>query len=243
MQNSFLIVCFFYNAEPFIEKCVGSIISQDYKNYRVLFVDDASTDIGFELIDNDGRFIKIKNKENKGLLYNYTTYLPLYANEDDIIVVLDGDDSLYGNKVLSYLNDFYNEHGCMVTYGQSLWTDGRRGFARPYTEQEFNNLRRTQFLASHLRTFKYLCFKELMNQDSNFDSFKDKNGNFYMMAGDVATMYPIMEIAGFEKVKYIDKILYLYNIHNPISDHIKNQQLQWDINNEINNKKPFIKCF
>ena len=47
------------------------------------------------------------------------------------------------------------------------------------------------------------------------------------------------KIAGFERVKYIDKILYLYNIHNPISDHMKNQQLQWDINNEINNKKKF----
>jgi glycosyltransferase involved in cell wall biosynthesis len=237
MQNKFLILCFFHNAAEYIEKCIGSIISQDYQNYRVLFVDDASTDNGFDLIDDNERFIKIKNQENKGLLYNYATYLPIHANEDDIIIVLDGDDSLYGNKVLSYLNDFYNEHNCLVTYGQSLWTDGRKGFARPYTQQEFNNLRKTQFLASHLRTFKYECFNELMNQDPNFDCFKDKNGNFYMMAGDVATMYPIMEIAGFEKVKYIDKILYLYNIHNPISDHVKNQQLQWDINNEINNKK------
>jgi glycosyltransferase involved in cell wall biosynthesis len=240
MKNNFLIVCFFYNAAEYIEKCIGSIISQDYQNYRVLFVDDASTDNGFDLIDDDERFIKIKNQDNKGLLYNYATYLPLYANEDDIIIVLDGDDSLYGNKVLSYLNNFYNENDCLVTYGQSIWTDGRKGFARPYTESEFINLRKTQFLASHLRTFKYICFKEMMIQDSNFDCFKDKNDNFYMMAGDVATMYPIMEIAGFEKVKYIDKILYLYNIQNPISDHMKNQQLQWDINNEINNKKKFI---
>jgi len=243
MKNNFLIVCFFYNAESYIERCVGSILTQDYQNYRVLFVDDASTDNGFDLIDDDKKFIKIKNQENKGLLYNYATYLPMYANEGDIIIVVDGDDALQGNKVLSYLNDFYNEHNCLVTYGQSLWTDGRKGFARPYTEQEFNNLRRTQFLASHLRTFKYTCFKELMNQDPNFDCFKDKNGNFYMMAGDVATMYPIMEIAGFNSVKYIDKILHLYNFHNPISDHMKNQQLQWYINNEINNKKQFTKCF
>lgn len=243
MENNFLIVSFFYNSESFIERCVGSILTQDYQNYRVLFVDDASNDNGFDLIDDDKRFIKIKNQENKGLLYNYATYLPIYANEDDIIIVLDGDDALQGNKVLSYLNDFYNEHNCLVTYGQSVWTDGRKGFARPYTEQEFKNLRKNQFLASHLRTFKYKCFKEIMNQDSNFDCFKDKNGNFYMMAGDVATMYPIMEIAGFKNIRYIDKVLHLYNIHNPISDHIKNQQLQWDINNEINNKKQFIKCF
>jgi glycosyltransferase involved in cell wall biosynthesis len=219
MQNKFLIVCFFHNAAEYIEKCVGSIMSQDYQNYRVLFVDDASTDNTIDLIDNNEKFIKIKNQENKGLLYNYVTYLPTYANDDDIIIVLDGDDSLYGNKVLSYLNNFYNENNCLVTYGQSLWTDGRKGFARQYTEQEFNNLSKNQFLASHLRTFKYTCFKELTNQDQNFDSFKDKNGNFYMMSGDVATMYPIMEIAGFEKVKYIDKIFYEdYDIINKIKN-------------------------
>jgi glycosyltransferase involved in cell wall biosynthesis len=48
MQNKFLILVCFYNAAPFIERCVGSIISQDYKNYRVIFVDDAS--IGIILI-------------------------------------------------------------------------------------------------------------------------------------------------------------------------------------------------
>lgn len=243
MQNRFIIVCFFYNAAPFIEKCIGSILSQDYKNYKVIFVDDASTDNSMDLIDDNDKFIKIKNQENKGLLYNYANYLPLYANEDDIVIVLDGDDSLHGNKVLSYLNDYYNDNDCLVTYGQSLWTDGRKGFARPYTEQEFNNLRKNQFLASHLRTFKYKSFRELINQDPNFNCFKDKNDNFYMMSGDVATMYPIMEISGYKKVKYIDKILYIYNIGNPISDHVKNQQLQWSINDEINSKTKFKQIY
>jgi glycosyltransferase involved in cell wall biosynthesis len=240
MNNHFLIICCFYNASEFIERCVASILYQNYSNYTVLFIDDASTDKSLDLIPNNSKFIKIRNEENKGLLYNYVTYLPIYANQNDIVVVVDGDDALYDLNVLTFLNNYYNEHNCLVTYGQSLWTDGRKGFARPYKEQEFNNLRKNQFLASHLRTFKYTCFKELTNQDPNFDCFKDNNGNFYMMAGDVATMYPIMEIAGFERVKYIDKILYLYNIQNPISDHMKNQQLQWDINNEINNKKNFI---
>jgi glycosyltransferase involved in cell wall biosynthesis len=239
MQNSFLIVSAFYNASSFIERCVGSIVSQDYDNYRVLFIDDASTDDSFELIDEYDKFIKIKNTENKGLLHNYSTYVPMYANENDIIVVVDGDDALHGNKSLSYLNDFYNEHDCMVTYGQSLWTDGRKGFARPYTELEFSNLRKTQFIASHLRTFKYECFKEIYNQDPDLNCFKDDNGNFLKAAPDVAIMFPVMEIAGFERVKYIDKILHLYNFHNPLSEHNVHQQLQWDCHSIISNKKSF----
>jgi glycosyltransferase involved in cell wall biosynthesis len=243
MENKFLIVSCFYNAAPFIERCVGSIACQDYQNYRVLFVDDASTDNGFDLIDDDERFIKIKNQENKGLLYNYATYLPMYANEDDIIVVVDGDDALHGNKSISYLNDFYNQNACMATYGQSVWTDGRKGFARPYTEQEFNNLRKTQFIASHLRTFKYQCFKEIYNQDPQLDCFKDKNGEYLKAAPDVAIMFPVMEIAGFERVKYIDKILHLYNFHNPLSEHNVHQQLQWDCHSIVSSKKPFKICF
>ena len=74
---------------------------------------------------------------------------------------------------------------------------------------EFKNLRKTQFIASHLRTFKYQCFKEIYNQDSQLDCFKDKNGEYLKAAPDVAIMFPVMEIAGFERVKYIDKILHL----------------------------------
>ncbi len=243
MQNNFLIVSAFYNAAPFIERCVGSIISQDYSNYRVLFIDDASTDGSFDLIDEYDKFIKIKNNENKGLLYNYAKYVPMYANEDDIIVVVDGDDALHGNKSLSYLNDFYNEQNCLVTYGQSIWTDGRKGFARPYTEQEFKNLRKSPFIASHLRTFKYQCFKEIYNQDHELDCFKDNKGEFLKAAPDVAIMFAVMEIAGFERVKYIDKILHLYNFHNPLSEHNVHQQLQWDCHKIISNKKPFKKCY
>lgn len=242
-MNKFIIFCCFYNASDYIERCIGSILSQNYENYQVMFVDDNSTDGSFDLIDDNEKFIKIRNTENKGLLYNYMVHLPLYAKTNDIVIVLDGDDALYGKTVLSYLNDYYNDNDCLMTYGQSIWTNGNRGFARPYTQSEFNNLRKVQYLASHLRTFKFICFEELMKQDPDFDCFKDEKGKLFMMAGDVATMFPMMEIAGFEKVKYIDKILYLYNINNPISDHIKDQRLQWNINDQINKKKRFKQIF
>jgi len=238
-MNSFLIISCFYNASEFIERCVGSILSQDYQNYRVLFVDDASTDGSLDLIDDDERFIKIRNEQNKGLLYNFATYLPKYAKAEDIIIVLDGDDALYNSKSLLKLDQFYQETSCLVSYGQSMWTNGKKGFARAYTKEEFKNLRKGPFICSHLRSFKYELFIEMINQDPNFDCYKDEKGNFLMMAGDVAVMYPILEIAGFENVKYNDNILYLYNFSNPISDHVKNQQLQWDCHRIISNKTPF----
>jgi hypothetical protein len=70
---------------------------------------------------------------------------------------------------------------------------------------------------------------------------KDSNSGFYKTTYDVAIMFPLLEMAGAEKVAFNDTILYIYNRNNPISDDKVNQQLQWDIHAEISNKKPFNK--
>jgi glycosyltransferase involved in cell wall biosynthesis len=243
MQNKFLILVCFYNAAPFIERCVGSIMSQDYKNYRVIFVDDASTDATLDLIDDNDKFIKIRNEVNLTALENLHNCIMNHSNDDEIIVILDGDDAFYGNKVLSYLNDYYNENNCLITYGQAVWTDGRNGFARQYTIEQFNNLRNSPWMVSHLRTFRSSVYKEIEKQDPDFSCMKDKDGNFYRITYDVAMMYPIMEISGYDKVKFIEKVLYLYNINNPISDHVLNQRLQTEVHIEINNKPKFKQIY
>ncbi len=61
------------------------------------------------------------------------------------------------------------------------------------------------------------------------------------MTCDVAMMYPIMEICGYEKVAFNDKVLYIYNDSNPISDVRVDMRLQIEINNEINLKPKFNK--
>ena len=43
-NNKFVVVVPVYNAENFIEKCINSIISQDYDNYKLVVIDDCSTD-------------------------------------------------------------------------------------------------------------------------------------------------------------------------------------------------------
>ena len=39
-----------YNSAPYLEKCLTSILTQTYKNIRVVIVDDASTDGSGEII-------------------------------------------------------------------------------------------------------------------------------------------------------------------------------------------------
>jgi hypothetical protein len=98
-------------------------------------------------------------------------------------------------------------------------------------------------MVSHLRTFRSSDYKEIEKQDPDFSCMKDKDGKFYRITYDVAMMYPIMEIAGYDKVKFIEKVLYLYNINNPLSDHVLNQKLQTYVHIEINNKSKFKQIY
>lgn len=239
-MNDFKIIVPFYNAEKFIERCVNSVITQKYDNYKVIFIDDASTDKSWDLLPHDNpKAICIKNEVNVSALPNIHKAIMEYCEPTDIVLLVDGDDWLINKNVLTYLDDFYTQNNCWITYGQASWTDGRRGFASEYPKEEFDHLRQAPFRISHLRTFKAGLYQKMKEQDPEFKCLKDSQGNFYKMTYDVAIMLPIMEMAGYDRLKFNDKILYIYNRDNPISDDKVNQQLQWNIHAEILKKPKF----
>jgi glycosyltransferase involved in cell wall biosynthesis len=270
--NKIKVIIPFYNPGNFLDSCIGSVLTQDYENYEVLFIDDCSTDGSFDKIpactfktnadgtpvmDAEGQPIieskdaileitKCKNlvawkssQRNTALANIHNGIMNFCTDPDDIVVILDGDDSLIGNKALSYINDFYNEHGCWIMYGSSKWTDGRPCCAKPYNKEEWDNLRNIQFKVSHIRSFRAGVYQEIGKQDPTFSCMKDQTGEFYRMTYDVAMFFPMLEIAGFDKVKYNPTALYRYNRHNPISDDKVDQNLQWSIHAEISKKSKF----
>ena len=62
-QNKFKIVIPSYNNEKWVEYNAASIISQTYKNYDVLYINDNSTDSTPDLIENIKKKYKLENTE------------------------------------------------------------------------------------------------------------------------------------------------------------------------------------
>lgn len=60
----------YYNIENYVERCLGSIISNTYKNLEIICVDDGSIDNTLNVLNDlaktDSR-IKIISKENGGV--------------------------------------------------------------------------------------------------------------------------------------------------------------------------------
>ncbi len=273
IQNKIKIIVPFYNPGKFLDRCVNSLLTQDYENFEILFIDDCSTDGSFNKIpavkykgDENGELLKDENgepvieykhpllektncqnvlawrsNERRTALPNLHNGIMNFAtNPDDIVVIVDGDDWLFKKDVLSYINKFYNENPeCWMMYGSSKWTNGMKCCAREYTEEEFDNLRKSPFKISHIRTFRAGLYAKIAEQDENYSCMKDSNDNWYQMTYDVAMFIPMLEMAGKGHVFYNDTPLYVYNRENPISDDKVNQQLQWNIHAEILKKKHF----
>ena len=58
-----------YNAQPYLEQCLNSIVGQTYKNLEIILLNDGSTDDSLATIHsfagNDAR-IKVVDKQNQG---------------------------------------------------------------------------------------------------------------------------------------------------------------------------------
>lgn len=84
-----------YNVEPFIRRCVESILNQSYKNLEIILVDDGSTDRCGELCEilaeTDSR-IKVVHQQNKGLSGARNTGLRIAKGE--YLSFIDSDDAV-----------------------------------------------------------------------------------------------------------------------------------------------------
>lgn len=97
--------------------------------HRCIVVDDMSSDSTAETArqatQNDERFEVVVNSKRKGAAHNLYTQLQrqdLEIEDDDVIVVLDGDDWLADSHVLSYLDgSVYSNKSCWMSYGSLVY--------------------------------------------------------------------------------------------------------------------------
>lgn len=230
----------FRNVKDYITQCAMTIKNQNYKNWIAIFCDDNSDDESCNYIPEDDRFIIKKNSSRLTALPNiHYGIVDSNLDDEDIICILDGDDFLIRPDVLDIINRLYQDD-TLLTYGQYVWPNGQIGHCAPYTKESFAKLRKGGYWASHMRTFKYKLYKELIRQDPELSCYKDKNGNFYTMSCDVATMTPLMEIAGFDRIKFNPEPVYFYRIHEK-NDHFIDVKKQKEMADEIFSGKSFTK--
>ncbi len=239
----FRIVIVGWRVEKYIERCLNSAISQAEKDWTACVVLDPCKDQSLKLAKciakTDSRIRVIGNKKKQyataNIMRSISEQIPA---DDDVIVTLDGDDWFVGNDTLSIVKRYYTQnpnllvtHGSWISYPDpSMETNNI-----PYSKEDWEiGVRKVGWRASHLRTFKYKVWKYVDHKD-----LIGPDGLYARVAWDLAIMFPMLEMAGQDRVKYVFERIYTYNQESPYNDHkmrLKEQKLFADY---FVNKTPY----
>ena len=207
-----------YNSGDIVERTLGSIMSQTYKNFVCYITDDLSTDNSADIVENfikgDDRFHLIRNtkKRYQGGNYDLICRDTEGVDDEDVFIEVDGDDWLPDSKVFERVVNHYESGDIWIANGCFRYSDGRKGFSSEI--KSFGNLRNSTFTASHLRTWKIFLWRNIKRTD-----LYDDGGYYWTTTGDLSFIYPMLEMSGEEHYKFMDEINYIYNEQNPLNDH------------------------
>ncbi|MBT4856169.1 glycosyltransferase family 2 protein [bacterium] len=239
-EKKLVVVVPSYNNAQWYKHNLDSIFNQNYTNYRIIYLDDHSSDNTAHLVEQyiyekhqQQRVTLIKNETRQGATANRYKGSHLCEN-NEIILILDGDDWFAHDNVLKKINKVYSKYDIWVTYGQyKRFPSNKKGHCKKLP-QDFDFRASTCYYTSALRTYYAWLFKKIPKNDLQHQ------GEFFQIAGDVAEMLPMVEMARGH-IRFIREVLYIYNNQTPLNDFKNNYQEQLDIAQVIRSKPQYPK--
>lgn len=199
-----------YNVEPYLRKCLDSILSQTYTNWEALIVDDGSTDKSGSICDEyakkDNRF-KVVHKENGGV--SSSRNIGVEKSTGKYVTFVDGDDKLDDQFLEQLIIASERNGGIPAVSGSKRLYDN--GISESYVLYNNEILQVDLFLENklmHTPAWGYLFRSSVIKgHHMEFDNKLAKSEDMLFLS----------QYFQFEsKIVTIDKQLYLYR-YNPTS--------------------------
>jgi glycosyltransferase involved in cell wall biosynthesis len=203
-----------YAGYDYLQECLSSISKQSFSNYDKCVIDDAHA--------------------NKGKIANIIDAITMLRPDDeDVIVILDGDDYLNGTEALSTIYKTYSNTDCLMTYGSYITNKGKKGVTKDIPKKviKSSSYRSSPWIYSHPKTFKGKLWKKMKDKWLR----NPETGEYYTCAVDHALMYPLLEMAN-GRVEHIKTPVYVYRVDNPNSLHNRDADEQIRVADIINNQ-------
>lgn len=108
MQNPLVsVIIVNYNWKKWLEKCISSLLNQTYKDFEIIFVDNASNDDSIEYMKNifyDDRIKIIESKENSW--FAWWNNLGIINSKWDYILLLNNDTWVKNDFLENFIKNF-----------------------------------------------------------------------------------------------------------------------------------------
>jgi glycosyltransferase involved in cell wall biosynthesis len=126
MNNKFIsVVIPTYNRVSFLKDAIGSVLSQSYRDFELIVVDDGSTDETPELLLSYGKKIKVITKANKGP--SAARNRGIKAAKGKWIAFLDSDDVWKPDKLEKQVQFIKDNPDIKICQTEEIWIrNGKR---------------------------------------------------------------------------------------------------------------------
>ncbi len=121
-----------YNTEKYLCECIESILSQSFKDFELILVDDGSTDDSGKLCDNYSEkysFITVLHQKNMG--QSAARNAGVKESCADILCFIDSDDIAHPDMLKSMYSVFNDSDAGAVTCERVRGTDPSEDFFSP----------------------------------------------------------------------------------------------------------------
>ena len=210
-----------FNCENKIDNTLFSMLSQSYKDWSAVFVNDLSTDntphrlrsIIQSLPDDlKNRISVVDNEEKQGEVVNTLQHTnSIIDTENTVVVRLDGGDWLTESDILYILNEIYKDPLVDVAWTNHRWSFTNYNISSSIKlSDEFPTVYHHPWVSSHLKTFR--SSRLLKVPDTNF---RDVEGNYITIACDQAVFLPMLHQTVIEnrKAVHVPICAYHYDIN------------------------------
>ena len=215
-----------YNVAPYLDRCVGSIVDQTYRNLEIILIDDGSTDASGDMCDiwaeRDSR-IRVIHKPNGG--QSEARNMGIDRSTGDYLSFADPDDWLDTLMLETLYSAIKGNHGVdMAVCGFAMVyadkTKERRCSGRIYTltsDEAIHDVVYDRWPVSTASSCNKLYKRRL------WDTVRFPVGMYFEDAYIRSPMY-----AQCEKIAVVDQNLYFYYQRADSSVHVLKLRTQMD---------------
>lgn len=136
MGNLVSVIVPVYNMEPYLDRCIQSILTQSYPYFEVLLIDDGSSDNSGAICDQyaarDSR-VHVVHKENGGV--SSARNVGIKEMQGDYFLFLDADDLLEKNTLRICVDAINQKTSDVVVFGRCEFRNNEIVHTEQYPEQ------------------------------------------------------------------------------------------------------------
>ncbi|OHB47361.1 MAG: hypothetical protein A2099_07225 [Planctomycetes bacterium GWF2_39_10] len=199
------------NGEKYLREAIDSVYTQTYKDWEIIFWDNASTDKSAEIAQSHDHRVRYFKSEETYLL-GKARNLAFKQAKGEYIALLDVDDVWLPNKLEEQLKLFDKNSNLGMTFSNSIFFDETGDkyemfrFVQPYKGNVFGNLLANNFISTETMIYKRAALERL---DYIFDDEFTTVMDFDLS----------LRVAYYYEIDYVSEPLSKWRMHKESESH------------------------